>query len=319
MREAGAQAGAFAFAFAGAGTSGAGGTRVLRVCRLLPMNRRLGFALILSGIVAWPGCGRDAGPASRALPADTVAMGTVQESVAMPASAATGTDSVRPARAEVPRTAERDSSRAAEAVVVTPGEPQDSALTLLRRTAARYGSIRSLRAMFSMETSNPLLRETVKSRGELFQRRPDRLLMRFTEPAGDVIVSDGQFIWIWYPSIDSTQVMRSPAGSGGGAVDLLAQFVGDPTKRFSWSVGRTETIAGHTATMYTLDPLREEAYQQLVVWIDRDDALVRRFEVTEASGVSRRIELRDVVIDSDLPDSIFRFTPPPGARIVGAP
>lgn len=283
------------------------------------MKRWLASALILSGSFAWPGCGRDAGQASRATPVDTASPGTAVASPAPAASVATGAEETPAGPPARSTTAERDTSRVANTMAVTAGEPQDSALALLQRTGTRYASIRSLRATFSMETSNPLLRETVKSRGELFQRRPDRLLMRFTEPAGDVIVSDGQFIWIWYPSIDSTQVMRSPAGSGGGGVDLLAQFVGDPTKRFSWSVGRTDTVAGHTATMYTLDPLREEAYQQLVVWIDRDDALVRRFEVTEANGVSRRIELRDVVIDSDLPDSLFRFTPPPGARIVGAP
>ncbi|MGD8278355.1 MAG: outer membrane lipoprotein carrier protein LolA, partial [Gemmatimonadota bacterium] len=212
----------------------------------------------------------------------------------------------------------RDSTPAPSAAAGT-ATPQDSALALLRRTAARYASIRSMRATFSMETRNPLLRETVKSRGELFQRRPDRLLMRFTEPAGDVIVSDGQYIWVWYPSVDSTQVIRSAAGSVGGTVDLLAQFVGDPTKRFSWSVGPTETIDGHAAAMYTLDPLGAEAYRQLVVWIDRDDALVRRFEVIEANGVERRVELLDVVLDADLPDSLFRFTPPPGVRVVGAP
>jgi outer membrane lipoprotein carrier protein len=188
---------------------------------------------------------------------------------------------------------------------------------LLRRSAARYAAIRSMRASFAMETRNPLLRETVRSRGELFQRRPDRILLRFEDPAGDVIVSDGRFIWVWYPSVDSMQVLRTPAAAGAGGVDLLAQFVGDPTERFAWTARGPEDVDGRPATILALDPRGEETYRQLVVWIDRDDQLVRRFEITEHSGVVRRIDLQALVIDPALPDSLFRFTPPPGARIVG--
>jgi outer membrane lipoprotein carrier protein len=282
----------------------------------VPMKRATIVLALLAGTTL--ACGGDAGDGRRAVPADTMAPVAVLDSPGPAPSvrverARVDTSSRGVARSEPPASAMPDAAASPE-----PPEAQDSALALLQRTARLYASLGSMRATFSMETSNPLLREAVKSRGELAQRRPDRLLMRFTEPAGDVIVSDGQYIWVWYPSLDSTQVMRSPAGSGGGAVDLLAQFVGDPTRRFSWSVGRTETIDGHAATMYTLDPLGDEAYRQLVVWIDRDDALVRRFEVTELSGVERSVDLRDLSLDPDLPDSLFRFTPPPGVSIVGS-
>jgi len=194
---------------------------------------------------------------------------------------------------------------------------QEEGVRLLAGAAARYGRIRSMRADFAMEASNPLLRETILSHGELFQRRPDRILLRFEDPAGDIIVSDGRYIWVFYPSVDSAQVLRTPAAAGAGGVDLLAQFVGDPTKRFRWSLRGTEEVAGRTAAILVLDPRGDEAYVKLVVWIDRADFLVRRFEVTEHSGLVRRIDLTDLVIDPDLPDSLFRFVPPPDARIVG--
>lgn len=273
--------------------------------------------VLLAGITL--ACGGDAGNGGRTVPADTTAPATVMDSPGPAPSVPVESAAVDTAsRAMPPAPAGRDSTPAPAASAGT-ADRQDADLALLRRTSSKYGAIRSLRATFSMETQNPLLRQTVKSRGELFQRRPDRLLMRFTEPAGDVIVSDGEYIWVWYPSIDSTQVTRTPASPGGAPVDLLAQFVGDPTRRFAWSVGATDTIAAHAATMYTLDPLGPEAYRQLVVWIDRDDALVRRFEVTETSGVERRVELSDIVLDANLPDSLFRFTPAPGVRVVGAP
>lgn len=195
-------------------------------------------------------------------------------------------------------------------------EPNDGE-RLLRAAAARYAAMRSMQAEFAMETRNPLLRETVRSRATLFQQRPDRILLRFEEPAGDVIVGDGQYIWVWYPSVDSTQVTRLPAASGAGSVDLLAQFVGNPMERFRWSYRDTESVAGRPATIIELDPLGEEAYRRLVVWIDHENYLVHRFEVTEHNGVERRIDLRNIVVDPDLPDSLFEFDPPAGARIIG--
>jgi outer membrane lipoprotein-sorting protein len=34
------------------------------------------------------------------------------------------------------------------------------------------------------------------SRGEFMQRRPNRFAMRWRDPAGDVIVSDGEVMWV---------------------------------------------------------------------------------------------------------------------------
>jgi outer membrane lipoprotein carrier protein len=278
------------------------------------MTDRIGVVAALLAFSPIAGCGpadRGEGPA----PPDTAAhaLETAGPAPAPPPSSAAGA----PASVAASPPAERVAEPQPQSTALP--EPQDEAESWLRRAAARYAEVRSMRAAFAMETQNPLLRETVRSRGDLFQRRPDRILLRFAEPAGDIIVSDGRAIWIWYPSVDSTQVLRGPAATGAGGMDLLAQFVGDPTLRFASTLRGSESVDGRPAVVIALDPRGEEPYRQLVVWIDRRDHLVRRFEITELSGVVRRVELHDLVIDPALPDSLFRFSPPPGARIVGAP
>ncbi len=64
---------------------------------------------------------------------------------------------------------------------------------LLRRTAALYSGMKTMRATFGLVTTNSLLHTTVSSRGTLFQRRPDRILLRFDDPKGDVVLGDGRF------------------------------------------------------------------------------------------------------------------------------
>lgn len=195
--------------------------------------------------------------------------------------------------------------------------PADSATRILEQASAKYREIRSLQADFSMVYENPLLRSRTEGAGTLYQKRPDRLLLRFSDPAGDVVLSDGEYFWIFYPSVDPGQVVRSPASEGGASgVDLQAQFLGDPTRRFNYRLDGEEAVAGRRVWLLTLTPRERTGYRQLRVWIDQADHLARRFEITEDNGALRRFELRNVRVNPTLGDALFRFDPPAGVRVI---
>jgi outer membrane lipoprotein carrier protein len=207
---------------------------------------------------------------------------------------------------------ELDPTTAADVVEM----PQD-AVRLLRRTAQIYASMSAMRADFTMLTRNPLLGTQVTSHGVLYQRRPDRIRLDFTQPEGDVIVGDGDFFWVYYPSVDPIQVTKTPAAGTAGVVDLQAQFVGDPITRFNHTVEGMEAVDGRDAMIVSLVPRENLGYAKLKVWIDVADNMVRRFEITDApNGVTRLLDLRSLETDPTLPDTLFRFTPPPGTHIV---
>ena len=187
---------------------------------------------------------------------------------------------------------------------------------VLRRAADAYAKIKSMRAQFVQRRENPLLNSTTVSRGTLYQRDPDRFALKFSDPAGDIIVGDGRYFWLYYPSADRRQVLRSPARQGAGAVDLQSQFIGDPLTRFSHRYHGTETVGGRTVHVLTLTPRREAGYKTLKVWIDAGDFLARRFQITESSGALVEFQLTNVAINPVLGDEIFRFTPPEGATVI---
>ena len=189
----------------------------------------------------------------------------------------------------------------------------------LQRASAAYAGLRSMKADFVMQLNNPLLRQQTTSRGTLYQRRPDRIALRFSDPAGDMIIGDGEYFWIYTPSLDSLQVIQSPASGGGDqAVDLQAQFLGDPVRRFRHTLHGQESVAGRAAHVLTLEPRERAEYKTLKVWLDTRDALARRFEITEHNGTVRRFDLNNFEANPNIPDATFRFTPPRGARIVRA-
>lgn len=210
----------------------------------------------------------------------------------------------------------RGAGKAVETTAVQSGQ-RPGADAILERASAAYADVRSMQADFAMTMTNPLLRRTTNSRGTLYQRRPDRIALRFSEPAGDVIVSDGRYFWIYYPSVDERQVIRMPASQGAsGGVDLQAQFVGDPTERFEATMHGTERVGDRDAYVLTLEPRGPAAYRTLKVWLDTRDYLARRFEITEENGAVRRFDLSSVRTNLTLSDATFRFTPPADAQIV---
>lgn len=185
---------------------------------------------------------------------------------------------------------------------------------ILRATARAYEQIDAMQAGFQQRLRNTLLGTTVESAGTLYQREPDRFLMQFSDPEGDVIVSDGQYFWLYFPSSDADQVIRTRRSAQG--LDLQSQFVGDPVERFEATYHGREDDRGRPTHVLSLVPREPAGYQKLKVWIDARDHLVRRFELTEGSGIVRHFTLSDLRLNPSLPDRLFQFTPPEGARVV---
>ncbi|HEX8208960.1 MAG TPA: outer membrane lipoprotein chaperone LolA [Longimicrobium sp.] len=191
----------------------------------------------------------------------------------------------------------------------------DDATEILRRTEQRADAIRTLEADFVQSLRVPLLNQNQNSAGKLYQRKPDRFLMRFTQPAGDVMVADGRYFWLYYPSTDRTQVIRTSIAKGGGAVDLQRQFIGNAAARFVATLNRSEVVDGHDSHALTLVPRQASPYKVLRIWVDKDDYTVRRFEMTEENESVRRVELRNIRVNGTIPDNLFSFTPPQGTQV----
>jgi chaperone LolA len=264
---------------------------------------------VVSSVTACGG-GRDNDNAANADTSTAVTSPVVTSAGGPAASAAAPNDT---APADSPRS---DAARASDADGAQDGA-QDGA-RILARTAAKYNTVNSMRADFTMRVENPLLRTSATTRGRIYQKRPDKIALRFTDPAGDLIVGDGRYFWVYTPgSMSKDQVLRSEAAPGSNAVDLQAQFVGDPVKRFNYTMQGTEKVGSHTTDVLRLVPKQAAQYTSLKVWIDRDDALIRKFDITESSGVVRHLELNNLQVNVAIDPSVFRYSPPAGVRIVG--
>jgi outer membrane lipoprotein carrier protein len=190
---------------------------------------------------------------------------------------------------------------------------------LLDRAVARWAKVKTARATFEQTIVNSLTGNTLTATGEYQQQRPGKLSVRFDNPATDRIVADGKQVWLYLPSTAPGQVIRSPLGAGGtGTVDLSAQFLTAPRSRYTVTAAGTATVNGRATHAFTLvpKPATGAQFKTATVYIDDADATIRQFEVTEQSGLQRKVRLTSFRTNVPVDAAAFTFTPPAGVRIV---
>lgn len=189
---------------------------------------------------------------------------------------------------------------------------------ILDRASAAYQTVTSLSSDFIQIVENPLLGLPDTTRGRLYQQRPDRFAMRFTRPAGDRIVADGRWFWLYTPSTTPGQVIRTaiPAAGPTGP-NLIGQFVERPLERYAARYLRADALESGPADVVALIPHdRDAPYREAVIWVSRKDGLLRRIEIAERSGQRRVVILRNLSVNAAVPRREFTFSPPAGSRVV---
>jgi outer membrane lipoprotein carrier protein len=206
---------------------------------------------------------------------------------------------------------------AALAAAPSAASAQDAA-AIVGRSSRVYRSLSSLSADFVQLIDNPRI-DSATSKGTLVQAGEDKLAMRFTDPPGEAIVIDGEQVWVYTPSTTPGQVIRMALPSGGPVYgyNILAWLLDRPAERYTATYVRSDRLNGRTVDVVKLDPaVPDLPFEHAIVWLDKEDGLPRRLEITEHSGATRTLTLSKVRTNRTVPDDTFRFKVPPGVRVV---
>jgi outer membrane lipoprotein carrier protein len=189
---------------------------------------------------------------------------------------------------------------------------------LLGKAEKTYDGLSSMRARFDQTIEITLLGRKRTGSGDWYQKGSGRFKMDFTDPDGDVIVSDGTTLWLYYPSTHPGQVIRSTIdanATGAGMVDLQGRIFEEAAEAYDAVLEGKRDVEGHETWLVTLTPRAESPYRKVRVWIDTGSLLVRRFEITEENETLRTVVLRDLQPDAPIEDDVFQFTPPAGTDV----
>jgi outer membrane lipoprotein carrier protein len=199
---------------------------------------------------------------------------------------------------------------------VTLAQSTDAAID---RAVAAWKPVKTARGSFEQVVTNSLTGGTATARGDFQQERPNRLVIRFTEPAGDRIVADGTVLWVYLPSSAPGQVIKRPATDRASVpIDFTGDFLSAPRTKYDISDGGSQTMDGRSTRALKLVPKKGSgsAFARATVWVDDQDGLIRQFEVVETNGITRRIRLTTLTLNTPVDGDAFKFTVPKGVKVV---
>jgi outer membrane lipoprotein carrier protein len=180
----------------------------------------------------------------------------------------------------------------------------------LKGVEDRYNRNQSLQLAFT-ESYQQQGRARVE-KGDLFLRKPGRMRWQYTAPAGKLFVSDGKFIYSYTPQdnraekmkLKETEDMRAPLAFLLGRLDFKKDF-----REF-------RSHAEDGGVFITAIPKSDKLPYTEVSFLTAPDFSIRRLEVKGQDNSILRFTFENEVKDPAIQDTLFRFTPPPGAEYV---
>ena len=194
-----------------------------------------------------------------------------------------------------------------------------SGQAIIERATAEWSKVKTMRATFEQSIINPLTGSSLTAKGDFQQRKPDKLSITFSDPKGDRIVGDGKSVWMFLQSATPGQVMKlSYKDAGAVNMDLIGQFLDAPRSKYDVVDGGVQSLGGRPVQVVTLTAKANQSlpFIRAKVWIDTTDAMIRQFESTESTGMTRTVRLLTLAPNVDVDSAAFVFTVPKGARIV---
>jgi len=185
----------------------------------------------------------------------------------------------------------------------------------LDRLQERYESTRTLTADFRQTVEAATLATPLESHGTVAFEKPNRMRWNYAKPDEQVIVGDGDTLWIYQP--EERQVIKAPLDKAFQAttpVTFLAGL-GRIERDFDAALERDES----ERWLLRLVPKQDIGIGTLRLVVRKKDASIDEARITDPLGTTTRIAFTNERRNATLDAALFRFAPPPGVDVVRPP
>ncbi len=201
-------------------------------------------------------------------------------------------------------------------LLVALGAPQadpldkTSGVQLLQRFMKK---IRTVDTTFTQEVVGEDGRLSSTAVGRFQLLRPGRFRWDYERPNPQEIVADGKSVWVYDKELDQVTVKPLKEALGGSPAAILMKDR-DLSREFTI----TERKPREGLKWVELTPRRPDSgFQRILVGLDADG--IQAMDLYDPFGRLTMIRFHDPRFNVGLPASRFRFTPPPGADVIGTP
>lgn len=148
------------------------------------------------------------------------------------------------------------------------------------------------------------------SEGRFYLHRPQRFRWDYLSPAPQLVVADGEHLWLYDPDLEQVTVRQMDDSLSSTPAMLLS---GDGTLEDSFRIG----AAYHEDDLdwVELAPLSEAA-DFAALRVGFEQGRLAALELMDALGQTTIIRFSDIKVNGPLDDALFRFSPPDGVDVI---
>lgn len=169
--------------------------------------------------------------------------------------------------------------------------------------------VKSGRAMFTQTVTSVDGNRRRSSSGSFEFQRPNRFRFAYTKPFEQLIVGDGQKVWIYDADLNQVSVRRLSQAIGATPAALLAG--GSLEQDF---VLQAQPTQDGIDWVQATPRAHESAFQSIRIGFrGRDLAAV---DILDAFGQRSLLQFSQYAANVPIPESAFRFVPPKGADVI---
>ena len=168
----------------------------------------------------------------------------------------------------------------------------------------------TLEAAFSQVLLESDSQHAQVSTGRFYLHRPQRFRWDYRSPVPQLVVADGENLWLYDPDLEQATVRRLDDGLSSTPAMLLS---GDGSLDESFRIGAAYREDGFD--WVELAPRSGEA-DFAGVRVGFVDDVLASMELIDALGQTTVIRFEEVVVNEPLDAALFQFVPPPGADVI---
>jgi chaperone LolA len=175
------------------------------------------------------------------------------------------------------------------------------ALEMLKKT---YAEVQTVETRFDQKIMIATLKRERESKGEFYYKRSKGFLWKYSAPAPKIFLYDGKAMW--QSDEDKPFVVKErvdKARMQGSFFDLV-----DDVSKLDELFNVREAARDKEGAVLLLTPKKEGMLQSARMWLDIQ-YLVKKIEISEATGNVNLLSFSAIKVNKGLSDSLFVFSP----------
>ncbi len=187
----------------------------------------------------------------------------------------------------------------------------DDAESLVSKIQKKYDSAKNATITFTESIQFGATKIEQNFRGTLVVRKGNKYRV---EMERQTVVTDGKSIWSFNKTTNQLFVDRYEEDPRTISPDKVLVSLPD---RYTPAILGKEILGKKETTIVKLLPREEDSHiRGIKVWVDTDQWIMRKVQVVDASDNQYTYTADETTFDTGVPDSLFSFSPPPGASVI---